>query len=240
MSYGRYFPTGQKTFIQRVFEKSEQVALDTITGYVTGTGANHVDLSLPYGSDAAEVYPFEAGMRFELLCDNKGMGLKLQASFLERTSSRDIRLQFEGNLEFISRRQYRRVDVTAWVGVKRGEGNLAQMRTDWDECVKQLATGVSAADLTEFQKFPVNLAGGGIRLPLRAPIKIADLFLVFLSVGDKGGIICALAEVIWAGKPQHDGTQPGGLRFLNILQNEQERIDKVVSALLKRLEQLES
>jgi len=240
MSYGRYFPTGQKTFIQRVFEKSERAALDTITGYVTGTGANHVDLLLPYGSDAAEVYPFESGMRFELLCDNKGMGLKLQASFLERTSSRDIRLQFEGDLEFISRRQYRRVDVTAWVGIKRGEGNLAQMRASWETCVKQLEAGMSAADLTEFQKFPVNLAGGGIRLPLRAPIKTADLFLVFLSVGDKGGIICALSEVIWAGKPQPDGTQPGGLRFLNILQNEQGRIDKVVSSLLKRLEQLES
>ena len=240
MSYGRYFPTGQKTFIQRMFEKSERAALDTITGYVTGTGPNHVDLSLPYGSDAAEVYPFETGMRFELLCDNKGMGLKLQASFLERTSSRDIRLKFEGNLEFISRRQYRRVDVTAWVGIKRAEGNLAQMRTDWDQCVNQLATGVSAADLTEFQKFPVNLAGGGIRLPLRAPIKTADLFLIFLSVGDKGGIICALAEVIWAGRAQPDGTQPGGLRFLNILQDEQARIDKVVNSLLKRLEQLES
>jgi len=240
MSYGRYFPTGQKTFIQRVFEKSDRAALDTITGYVTGTGANHVDLSLPYGSDAAEVYPFETGMRFELLCDNKGMGLKLQASFLERTSSRDIRLQFEGDLEFISRRQYRRVDVTAWVGIKRGEGNLAQMRASWEECVRQLEAGMSAADLTEFQKFPVNLAGGGIRLPLRAPIKTADLFLVFLSVGDKSGIICALAEVIWAGKPQPDGTQPGGLRFLNILQNEQGRIDKVVTSLLKRLEQLEN
>jgi hypothetical protein len=79
-----------------------------------------------------------------------------------------------------------------------------------------------------------------MRLPLRAPIKVADLFLIFLSIGDKGGIICALAEVIWAGKPQPDGTQPGGLRFLNILQQEQGRIDKVVTALLKRLEQLET
>ena len=236
MSYGRYFPTGQKTFIQRVLDKSERAALDTLTGYVTGTGPNHVDLSLPYGSDAAEVYPFEPGMRFELLCDNKGMGLKLQASFLERTSSRDIRLQFEGNLEFISRRQYRRVDVTAWVGIKRGDGNLAEMRAAWEENVKKLEDGVSAAELTEFQKYPVNLAGGGMRLPLRAPIKTADLFLVFLSIGDKGGIICALAEVIWADKPQPSGTQAGGLRFLNILQNDQARIDKVVSTLLKRLE----
>lgn len=237
MSYGRYFPTGQKTFLKRVFAEGERVALDTITGYVTGTGANHVDFSLPYGSEAANDYPFEPGMRFELLCDNKGMGLRLQASFQERRSSRDIRLQFEGNLEFISRRQYRRVDVTAWVGVKRGSDHLAEMRKAWEENLQQLQAGVSAAKLTEFQKFPINLAGGGLRLPVKAPVKIAELFLVFLSIGDKGGIICAMAEVIWAGSAESDGTQPAGLRFLNILENDQERIDKVVNGLLKRLEQ---
>lgn len=237
MSYGRYFPTGQKTFLKRVFSKEEQTALDTITGYVTGTGANHVDFSLPYGSDAANDYPFEPEMRFELLCDNKGMGLRLQASFQERLSSRDIRLRFEGNLEFISRRQYRRVDVTAWVGIKRGGANLAEMRHAWEENCRQLQDGVSAAKLTEFQKYPINLAGGGMRLPVKAPVNIAELFLVFLSIGDKGGIICAMAEVIWTGNPDPDGTQPAGLRFLNILDQDQARIDKVVSALLKRLEQ---
>lgn len=237
MSYGRYFPTGQKTFLKRVFAKDEQVALDTITGYVTGTGPNHVDFSLPYGSDAAEAYPFEAGMRFELLCDNKGMGLRLQASFLDRLSSRDIRMQFEGNLEFISRRQFRRVDVTAWVGLKRGDGHLADMRRAWEENLQQIQAGVSAAKLTEFQKYPINLAGGGMRLPVKAPVKTAELFLVFLSIGDKGGIICAMAEVIWTGNPEVDGTQAAGLRFLNILEHDQARIDKVVNELLRRIEQ---
>lgn len=237
MSYGRYFPTGQKTFLKRVFAKDEQVALDTITGYVTGTGANHVDFSLPYGADAADAYPFEPGMRFELLCDNKGMGLRLQASFLERLSHRDIRMQFEGNLEFISRRQFRRVDVTAWVGLKRGDGHLADMRRIWEENLKQLQAGVSAAKLTEFQKYPINLAGGGMRLPVKAPVRNAELFLVYLSIGDKEGIICAMAEVIWTGEAEADGTQSAGLRFLNILEHDQARIDKVVNALLKRLEQ---
>lgn len=237
MSYGRYFSIGQKTFLKRVFAADQRTALDTITGYVTGAGANHVDFSLPYGSDAANDYPFEPGMRFELLCENKGMGLRLQASFQERLSSRDIRLQFEGNLEFISRRQYRRVDVTAWVGLKRGNGKLAEMRKAWEESIQQLQAGVSAAQLTDFQKYPVNLAGGGMRLPVKAPVKAAELYLVFLSIGDKGGIICIMAEVIWTGTPDADGNQPAGLRFLNILEKDQARIDKVVSGLLKRMEQ---
>jgi c-di-GMP-binding flagellar brake protein YcgR len=237
MSYGRYFPIGQKTFLKRVFTAEQRTALDTITGYVTGTGANHVDFSLPYGSDAANDYPFEPGMRFELLCDNKGMGLRLQASFTERLSSRDIRLQFGGNLEFISRRQYRRVDVTAWVGIKRGDGNLAQMRSAWEDSLRQIEAGVSAATLTDFQKYLINLAGGGIRLPVKSPVRAAELFLVFLSLGDKGGIICAMAEVIWTGSSEGDDTQAAGLRFLNILESDQARIDKVVSELLKRLEQ---
>jgi len=237
MSYGRYFPTGQKTFLKRVFAEEQRTSLDTITGYVTGSEADHVDFSLPYGSDAANDYPFEPGMLFELLCDNRGLGLRLQASFVERTSGRDIRLRFEGNLEFISRRHYRRIDVTAWVGFKRGTGNLAAMRAAWEDSLKQLQAGVAAEQLAEFQKYPINLAGGGMRLPVRAPVDPAELFLIFLSLGDKRGIVCALAEVVWTGRPGDDGALPAGLRFLNILESDQQRIDQVTSELLNRLEQ---
>jgi len=236
MSYGRYFPTGQKTFLKRVFAEEQRTSLDTITGYVTGSEADHVDFSLPYGSDAANDYPFEPGMLFELLCDNRGLGLRLQASFVERTSGRDIRLRFEGNLEFISRRRYRRIDVTAWIGFKRGSGNLAAMRADWEDSLNQLKAGVPANQLTEFQKYPINLAGGGMRLPVRATVNLAELFLIFLSLGDKGGIICALAEVVWVSRIDNDGTLPVGLRFLNILENDQRRINQVTNELLNRLE----
>jgi c-di-GMP-binding flagellar brake protein YcgR len=238
MSYGRYFPIGQKALLKRIFAEERRTALDAITGYVTGVGANHVDISLPYGSDAANDYPFEPGMRFELLCDSKGMGMRLQASFQDRLSSRDIRLHFDGHLEFVSRRRYRRVDVTAWIGVKRGLGPFEMMRTAWEEHLRQLQGGMSAAKLTEFHKHPINLAGGGIRLPLKPPVQSAELTLVFLSLGDQQGIICAMAEVVWTGRPAADGMQPSGLRFLNILEHDQQRIDRVVNDLLKHLEQV--
>ncbi len=176
-------------------------------------------------------------MRFELVCDNRGLGVRLQASFLERTGGRDIRLQFEGNLEFISRRHYRRIDVTAWIGLKRGADNLAEMRAAWENNLQQLQTGVSANQLTEFQKCAVNLAGGGLRVTTRASVKMAELFLIFLSIGDSGGIICALTEVIWVGRPGDDGQASVGLRFLNILDNDQERINQIVHSLLFRLEE---
>ena len=102
-------------------------------------------------------------------------------------SGQDIRLQFEGNLEFISRRIFPRVDVNAWVGVKRQQGNLSIMRALWDEHVKKIKSGVSAAELTEFKKFLVNLAGGGMRLPLEPPVEMADLVMIYLSIGDKKG-----------------------------------------------------
>jgi c-di-GMP-binding flagellar brake protein YcgR len=238
MSYGRYFPIGQKALLKRIFAEERRTALDAITGYVTGVGVNSVDISLPYGSDAANDYPFEPGMRFELLCDSKGMGMRLQTSFQERLTSRDIRLQFAGHLEFISRRRYRRVDVTAWVGVKRGLGHLEATRSAWTEQLLQLQAGVSAAKLAEFEKHPINLAGGGIRLPLKAPVETAELTLVFLSLGDQQGVICAMAEVVWTGRPAADGNQPTGLRFLNILEHDQKRIDRVVNDLLKQLEQV--
>ena len=196
MAYGKYFIKGQKVFLKRVFDEEDQVALDTITGYAMRTRPMQLELALPYGSDAAESYPFITGMKFEIMTDHKGMGLRLQASFFERTSGTDIILQFEGNLEFISRRIYPRVDVNAWVGLQRGGGNLAEMRTLWKESLDKIKSGVSAAELTEFNKYLINLAGGGMRMPLPAPVVNAELLLIFLSIGDKQGIICALAEVI--------------------------------------------
>lgn len=235
MSYGKYFNKGQKVFIKRIFTDEERTALDTITGYAMRSKPMQLDLALPYGCDAADSYPFEPGMQFEILTDHMGMGLRLVASFVERISGQDIRLQFEGNLEFISRRIFRRVDVNAWVGIQRSQGNLAVMRGLWEEHLKKIKEGVSAAELTEFKKHLINLAGGGIRLPLKAPVEQSELVLIYLSIGDKKGIICALAEAVWVGPLEANDTQSIGLRFLNVLEEDQERIDVVVKALLDRL-----
>jgi c-di-GMP-binding flagellar brake protein YcgR len=234
MSYGKYFHKGQKVFIKRIFTDEERTALDTVTGYTINSQPTQLDLALPYGCDAADSYPFEPGMRFEVLTDNRGMGLRLDASFVERISKQDIRLQFEGNLEFISRRIYKRIDVNAWVGVQRSSGNLAEMRQLWNEHLTKIRSGVSAAEFAEFKKNLVNLAGGGIRLPLLAPVELAELVMVYISIGDKKGIICSLAEVIWLGSLQDDNRQQVGLRFLNILEADQGRIDNVVNGLLER------
>lgn len=235
MSFGKYFNKGQKVFIKRIFEDGDRVALDTITGYAMRSQPMQLDLGLPYGSDAADSYPFEPGMKFEVMTDNKGMGLRLTASFVEKISSMDIRLQFDGNLEFISRRVYPRVDVNAWVGIARNKGNLADMRNLWDDHLKKIKSGANAAELTEFKKYLINLAGGGMRMPMEAPAEMAELILVYLSIGDKKGIICALAEAVWIGQEQPDGTQQVGLRFLNVLEEDQDRIDVVVKMLLERL-----
>lgn len=236
MGYSKYFANGQKVFLKRVFPGEEREALDSITTYATGGEGEYLDLSLPYGSDAADAYPFEEGMLFELLTDFNGMGLRLKASFLAKTGNKDIRLRFEENLEFISRRIYRRLDVNAWVGVEQPHTGLAELRRVWEDCIKKLESGASAAEMTEFKKYPVNLAGGGIRLPLEKILAPADLLLLFLSIGDKQGIICALAEVVWIGKDDRRGAIPTGMRFINILERDQARIDTVVNNLLERVE----
>ena len=184
--------------------------MDTITGYAMHSQPMQLDLALPYGSDTADSYPFEPGMKFEIMTDSKGMGLRLTASFIEKISSQDIRLEFEGDLEFISRRTYPRVDVNAWVGLKRGAGTLSEMRQLWREHMDKIKAGVSAAEFTEFNKYLVNLAGGGIRLPMQPPVDMAELVLIYLSIGDKKGIICGLAEVIWVGEEQRPTTRSHG------------------------------
>lgn len=238
MSYSKYFLNGQKVFLKRVFPDERPEALDSITAYAVGGGASYVDLSLPYGTDAAEAYPFVEGMLFELLTDFNGMGLRLKASFVCRNSSKDIRLQFEECLEFVSRRIYRRVDVNAWVGIERTATGLAEMREEWRKNLQKIESGVSAAKLTEFNKYLINLAGGGMRLPLSEKLAPAELLLLFLSIGDKQGIICALAEVVWVGKVDAAEKIPTGLRFVNVMERDQQRIDAVVNNLLERMDRL--
>lgn len=236
MPYSKYFKHGQKLFLKRIFVDEPRQALDSMTAYVTSCGASCLDVSLPYGSDAAAVYPFEEGMLFELSTDFNGMGLRLRTSFLSRTGSKDIRLQFEETLEFVSRRIYRRVDVNAWVGIERPADDLAGMRRAWQDNLRKIETGISAAELTEFKKYLVNLAGGGLRLPLTQQLAPADLLLLFLSIGDKQGIICALAEVVWLGQEEAAGVFPTGLRFISIKQHDQARIDAVVDRLVEYIE----
>jgi Tfp pilus assembly protein PilZ len=66
---------------------------------------------------------------------------------------------------------------------------------------------------------------------------MAELVLVYLSIGDKKGIICALAEVVWISpEEEEEDAPPIGLRFLNVLEEDQERINAVVQMLLKRLD----
>jgi c-di-GMP-binding flagellar brake protein YcgR len=74
-----------------------------------------------------------------------------------------------------------------------------------------------------------------MRLPLQAPVEMAELVLVYLSIGDKKGIICALAEAVWIGPAEGSGMTQIGLRFLNIMEEDQERIDAVVKILLEQL-----
>jgi c-di-GMP-binding flagellar brake protein YcgR len=238
MSFGKYFKKGQKVFLKRLFSDEEPPAVDTITGYAVSSQPMQLDLALPYGSDAADSYPFEPGMKFEVMTDSRGMGLRLTATFVEKISTQDIRLDFAGDLEFISRRSYQRVDVNAWVGLKRDAGNLAEMRQLWREHLEKIKAGVSAAEFVEFDKYLVNLAGGGIRLPMQPPVKMSELLLIYVSIGDKKGIICGLAEVIWVDEEeQSNGLQLAGLRFLKILEEDQARLDAVVNRLLDRLDQ---
>ena len=236
MSFGKYFKKGQKVFLRRLYSEEKPPAVDTITGYAISSEPMQLDLALPYGSDAADTYPFEPGMKFEIMTDSRGMGLRLTTSFIEKISRQDIRLALEGDLEFISRRSYPRVDVNAWVGLKRNVGNLAEMTQVWRDHMQQIKSGVSAKEFTEFDKFLVNLAGGGMRLPMRPPVNEAELILIYLSIGDKKGIICGLAEVLWVGEEQSNGLLPAGLRFLRILEEDQARLDAVVNGLLDRLD----
>ena len=232
--FEQYFNTGQKIFMQRVIDDQELPVLETMSGHVIRNQQRQLDIRLGYGTDAAKSYPFYPGMEFEIMTDSAGMGLRMIASFVKKLNNQDIRLKCEGRVEFFSKRIHARIKVKAWVGVTRQQGAMSEMQHLWQNHMQLIESEDSAVKLPEFKKYSMDLAAGGMRLPLRSPVHPAELVMIYLSLGDKKGVICALTEVIWVGEANQGRTQQCGLRFVNILEDDQERIDTIVKSLQKR------
>ena len=232
--FEQYFNSGQKIFIQRLVADQELPVLETMSGHVIRNRQSQLDIRLGHGTDAAISYPFYPGMEFEILTDSAGMGVRMIASFVKKLNNQDIRLKCEGRVEFFSKRICARIKVKAWVGVTRQQGAMSEMQHLWQQHIQLIESEDSAVKLPEFKKYSMDLAAGGMRLPLRSPVYPAELVMVYLSIGDKKGVICALTEVIWVGEAHQDCTQQCGLRFVNILEEDQERIEATVKSLQKR------
>ena len=227
MIYQRYFKNGQRMLLTQLEPKSDG-RTDLLTVYMEGGEKETFVLSLPYSDDAAEQYPFSEGMPFELSSDSLGLGIRVTGTFLNRLDGRRIALNINHDLQMFQRRGTPRLDCKLGVRFTRGQGALKALRKTWEKNIQVLQSPNAPLTAEGFKACQINLSSGGVRFFLRPPVSPSELCLMLISLDDGLVPVCALAEVIWT-RPEKDETiVVAGMRFINILETDQKRIDKFI------------
>lgn len=225
MIHQRYFRPGQKILLRPTDSAAPEGYAGLLSCYLHSGGDDYFDLTLPYGADAANQYPFHDEMDFELSSESLGLGARINGRFDKILAGDRIRVHIFPDLQMFQRRAKPRIDCRIGIRFTRGRGSLQSMRKTWEKNVQVLSSGKKMPKLTGFNDCKVNLSSGGIRFAIRPPAEPADLCLLLLDLQDDKPPICALAEVIWALPDQNGEVLLTGMQFLNILEQDQKRID---------------
>jgi hypothetical protein len=226
--YARFFKPGQKIFLRTL---SANPALprhfESLTSFLKDCSSAFFDLFLPYQVREGEELPFAAGTEFELRSESMGLGLRLKGIFVKAIARDLLRFEIVGDLQAFQNRLSARCDLTAGLRYTRGLGTLRTFREQWEKNIQILARGANPSTLGNFPRTRINLSSGGIRFSLKAPVEAGSLCLILLEFEPDKAPVCTLAEVLWTGAVAED-RQPAGMRFINILETDQKRIDDLV------------
>ena len=228
MSLTRYFKPEQKVLLQRLDTQGTAGQFEALSAFVTEVGNETVDVQLPYRNREEEVYPFEADQSFEIKTVSMGMGLKFRARFTDRRSGNRVRFSCSPNFQAFQQRPGPRIDVRLGLRFSRGEGEIGALRRLWEKNTRLLRSGGKLTTLKDFRPCPVNLSSGGMRFTSTSDMRMADVCLVLINLEDEQPPICALAEVVWSGQEEGSALITTGLQFLNILEEDQARIDAFI------------
>jgi len=228
MLYQRYFKKGQRLLL-KALKTEDDGRTELLTVYMDGGGNGTFILALPYSENATEQYPFEEGKLFELSSEILGMGIRVSGTFLEKIDGKRIALQIKPDLQMFQRRGFPRLDCKLGIRFTRGHGALKALRSTWEKNIQVLHSPNAPLNLEGFTPCQVNISSGGIRFALRAPASPAELCLMLINLDDGLLPICTLAEIIWVQPEQDETIVVTGMRFINILANDQKRIEKYIA-----------
>jgi len=234
MPLKKYFKEGQKISLHTINGAEEEKMVDSLTCYLKVQGRGYVDLTVPYGSNQDESYPFDPKTKFEILSDSMGVGVRLTGHFEKQLKEDTIRVQHNSDLQLIHRRVEDRRQEVLELGYTKGKGKLRSFRQQWEKNVKILENIKDTSKLPTFPKVDVNISMTGVGFKVKTPIEIADLCLLFINLNDGKPPVCTMTEVVWRDEDESGGRCMAGFQYLNILDKDQKRIRKFVKTTPKK------
>jgi len=228
MNYQRYFKSGQQLLLKALHDTEQNNYTELMSVFVVSVEADSLVLSLPYGADAVNQYPFKEGLLFEMTTEAMGLGVKTTGTFKKKIDGNQFRLQLNPDLQMFQRRISQRFDCKLGVRFSRAAKTLQTMREIWEKNIEVLHSPEAPIIFDGFKLCQINISSGGIRFSIKPPGNQGELCLVLVNLEDGKPPVCAIAEVVWVCMEDESAVH-AGMRFINILSEDQQRIDDFIA-----------
>ncbi len=227
MNYHRYFKPGRQLLLRAIYKEESADRTELMTVFVVSLEKETLILSLPYGDDAVEQYPFKEGLTFEITTEVMGMGIRATGVFDKKIDGSHIALKVNTDLQMFQRRVSQRFDCQLGIRFSRAAKTLQTMREIWEKNIKVLHSPEAPLVFDGFKPCRINISSGGIRFAIKPPADQGDLCLILINLEDGKPPICTIAETVWICM-QDESTVTAGMRFINILSEDQQRISDYI------------
>jgi hypothetical protein len=227
--YSRYFTPGQRLQVHTLCADSLPARRESMNVLFTNYELGHFDVASPHAWPVKEGTPFPEGRPLEIISERFGLWLKSTASFHSQPSDRVLRLRMNNDLCIFRHRPQLRVETRVGLRYSAQSGNLPAFHRQWRQQITKLTTTAAALTAPTFAQDRVNLSASGIRMPIQTGVQKNDLCLLMLALDNQSDPICTLTEVIWTAPREEEQGTTAGMQFLNILQQDQQRIEEFVT-----------
>lgn len=228
MNYQRYFKPKQQLLLKVHNETNQDGRMELMTVYIVSSEEDSLVLSLPYGADAVNHYPFNKGLLFEVTTEAMGLGVRTTGTFERKIDGSQFALKLNPDLQIFQRRISQRLDCELGIRFSRAAQTLQTMREIWEKNIEVLYSPEAPLIFEGFKTCQVNISSGGIRFFVKLPANQGELCLILINLEDGSPPICTIAEVVWVCM-QDEAAATAGMRFINIMKNDQQRIEKFIN-----------
>ena len=228
MNYQRYFKPGQQLLLKALHDTEQNSCTELMTVFVVSLEEDSLILSLPYGADAVEQYPFKEELLFEITTEAMGLGVRATGNFQKKIDGNQFSLKVNPDLQMFQRRISQRLDCKLGIRFSRAGKTLQVMREIWEKNIEVLHSPEAPLIFDGFKPCQINISSGGIRLTIKPPGNQGELCLILVNLDDGAPPVCAIAEVVWV-FIQDESAVTAGMRFINILSEDQQRIDNFIA-----------